>query len=70
MNCSILVRNVFLGGEVAAAKEFSHQDGEPDFDLIEPRCVLGREVEDDAMVGLAQERLAGGLGREHAATCL
>jgi len=27
--------------------------------------VLGREVEGDAVVGLAQEGLAGGLGREH-----
>ena len=27
---------VFLGGEVAAANELSHQDGEPDFDLVEP----------------------------------
>jgi hypothetical protein len=35
------------------------QDGKPDFDLIEPRCVLGREVEDDAMVPLAQKRFAG-----------
>ena len=28
--------------------------------------MLGREVEGDAMFGLAQERLAGGLGGEHA----
>ena len=28
--------------------------------------MLGREVEGDAVVGLAQEGLAGGLGREHA----
>ena len=27
---------VLFGGEVAAAKEFLHQDGEPDFDLVEP----------------------------------
>jgi hypothetical protein len=26
----------FLAGEVAAADELSHQDGKPDFDLIEP----------------------------------
>ena len=25
-----------LAGEVAAADELSHQDGKPDFDLIEP----------------------------------
>jgi hypothetical protein len=35
MNCSILVQHVFAG-EVAAAEELSHQDGKPDFDLIEP----------------------------------
>jgi hypothetical protein len=56
---AILARKSFLGGEVTAAKEFSHQNGEPD-------CVLGREMEGDAMVGLAQERLACDLGREHA----
>ena len=27
---------LFLGGEGAAAEEFSDQDGEPDFDLVEP----------------------------------
>src|ERR1700683_4696661 len=29
-------------------------------------CLLGREVEDDAMVSLAQKRFAGCLGSEHA----
>ena len=27
---------VRLGGEVAAAKQFAHQDGEPDLNLINP----------------------------------
>ena len=66
MNCSILVRRVLLGGEVAPAKKFSHQNGEPDFDLVKPGSVLGREVEGDAMVWPAQKLRTGGFGREHA----
>jgi hypothetical protein len=31
-----LVPSSLLGGEVAATKKFSQQDGEPDFDLVEP----------------------------------
>jgi hypothetical protein len=36
MNCSILVFNICLLGEVAAADKLSYQNGKPDFDLIEP----------------------------------
>ena len=43
-----------LGGEVAAAEEFAHQDGEPDLDLVEPRGVFGREVESDPAAGVAR----------------
>src|SRR5271156_2954423 len=53
-----------LAGEVAAADELSRQNGKPDFDLIQPRRVLGREVENDSMVFLAQKRFAGCLGRK------
>ena len=49
---------MLLGGEVAAAEEFADQDREPNLDLIEPRGVLGREVEGDAVTGIAQECLA------------
>jgi len=49
----------FLAGEIAATEELSHQDREPDFDLVEPRGVSGREVEGDAMLGLTQQGGAG-----------
>jgi hypothetical protein len=49
---------VLLGREVAAAEELADQDREPDLDLIDPRGVLGREVESDPVTGIAQERLA------------
>jgi hypothetical protein len=48
------------GGEVAAAEHFAREDGKPHLDLVEPRGVLGREVEDDAMAGVAQEARARG----------
>ena len=35
----------FLAVEIAATEKLSRQDGEPDFDLVEPRGVSGREVE-------------------------
>src|ERR1051325_5067614 len=60
----------FLAGEITATEELSHQDREPDFDLVEPRGVSGREVEGDAMLGLRQEGGAGGLGSEHAGFAL
>jgi hypothetical protein len=47
-------------GEVAAAEHFAREDGEPHLDLVEPRGMLGREVEDDAMAGVAQEARARG----------
>ena len=52
----------FLAGEIAATEELSRQDGEPDFDLVEPRGMSGREVKGDAMLGLTQEGGAGELG--------
>src|SRR5262245_38425938 len=59
-----------LAGEITAAEKLSHQDGEPDFDLVEPRGVSGREVEGDAMLGLTQEGGTGDLGSEHAGLTL
>src|SRR5205823_231257 len=55
-----------LTGEIAAAKELSHQDREPNLDLVEPRCVFGREVKGDAMLRVAQECFSGRLGCEDA----
>jgi hypothetical protein len=53
-----------LAGKIATAKKLSRQYGERNLDLIEPLDVLGREVEGDAMLGIAQEGLAGHLGSE------
>ena len=47
----------FLGRcEVAAFQETPSQGAEPQFDLVEPRTVLGREVEDMLVIGIGQER--------------
>ena len=43
------VLEIGLGEEAGAAQQLAHQDGEPDFDLIEPGGVLGCEVEGDAV---------------------
>lgn len=47
-----------FGGEVATADKLANQDGEPNLDLIDPRGMLGREVERDPVTGIAQKRLA------------
>jgi len=49
---------VFQRDEIAAADDFAREDREQHLDLIEPRGMLGREVKDDAVVGVAQELLA------------
>ena len=58
------------GGEVAAAEQLADQDAQPELDLVEPRAVLGRVVEDDAVAGVAQERRPGGHGLEEAGLLL
>src|SRR5947209_12547690 len=58
-----------LAREIAAAKNLSHQDAEPNLDLVEPRCVFGCEVKAvkaNAMLRVAQECFSGCLGGEHA----
>lgn len=46
----------FLGRcEVAAFQEAASQGAEPQFDLVEPRAMLGREVEDVLVIGISQE---------------
>jgi hypothetical protein len=61
---------VFLADEISAAEELSHQDREPEFDLVEPRGVSGREVEGDAMLRLGQERGTRSSGSKHAGFAL
>jgi len=47
----------FLGRcEVAAFQEATSQGAEPQFDLVEPRAVLGCEVEEVLVIGIGQER--------------
>jgi hypothetical protein len=35
---------MLLRGEIAAAEKLADQDRKPDFDLVDPRGVLGREM--------------------------
>src|SRR5439155_4438549 len=60
----------FLAGEITATEQLSHQDGEPDFDLVEPRGVSGGEVESDAVLRLTQEGSAGEFGSKYAGLAL
>lgn len=47
----------FLGRcEIAAFQEAACQSAEPQLDLVEPRAVFGREVEDMLVIGIGQER--------------
>src|SRR5919202_2203431 len=53
----------FDRSERTALEQLAGEDREPDLDLVEPRAVLGRVVEDDAMGGIPEEggpRLARG----------
>src|SRR5512143_3520382 len=61
---------VILGDEAGSAQELSDQDREPDFDLVEPGRMPRCGVEGDAVVGIAQERLAAGLVRQYAGLAL
>jgi len=40
---------MLFAGEVATAQELAYENGEPDFNLINPGCVLGREMKNDTM---------------------
>jgi hypothetical protein len=44
---------VVCGSEAGSAQEFADENGKPDFDLVEPRGVLGREVKANTVVGVA-----------------
>ena len=60
MNAFDPLLQMLLGREIAAPQELADQDREPDLDLVDPRRVLGGEVEDDAMGWIAQESLTLG----------
>src|SRR4051794_17496587 len=61
---------VFLGGKTAAADDSPDQDAEPDLHLVQPRAVLRRVDEADAVAGVLQELLAAGHRLQHAALAL
>ena len=46
---------ILNGGEAATFEQFASQNAEPDFDLIHPRAVFGRVVEDNAVRRVAEE---------------
>src|SRR5271169_223377 len=54
------------GFETAPAQEFTRQDAEPDFDLVEPGSVFWGEVEADLVRAVAQECFPRGLVLEMA----
>src|SRR3954471_17074382 len=54
------VAEILGRGERAAAQDLAGEDGEPEFDLVEPGGMLGREVEADAVIGIAQEGFPAG----------
>ena len=51
-------------GEVAAFQETTSQGAEPQFDLVEPRAVLGREMEHVLVIGIGQESTPLGAGKQ------
>ena len=46
---------VLGGGEVTALEESARQRTKPQFDLVEPRAMLGREVEHVLVIGIGQK---------------
>lgn len=46
---------VFRGMEISACEKASRQDAEPKLDLVEPRAMLGSEVEDMLVVGIGEK---------------
>ena len=49
---------VFGGGEVATLEPASSQGTEPEFDLVEPRTMFGREMKDVVVIRIRQEGAA------------
>ena len=50
-----LSHELIKGGKGASSKELTDQNTEPDFDLVEPRAMLGGVMKDDAMRGIAEK---------------
>ena len=55
-----LVLEVLGRGEGTAAQDLAGENGEPEFDLVEPGGMLGGEMEADAVIGIAQEGFPAG----------
>src|SRR3954465_12404305 len=53
--------------EAGAAEQLSHQDAEPDLDLVEPRGVLGGVDEPDPVARVGQEGRPARLRLQHPA---
>ena len=58
MNLSIRCWRWFFDAKLPAPEQFSDQDREPDFDLVDPGRMIWGEVAGDAMARIAQECLA------------
>src|SRR5438270_11665972 len=65
-----LVAEILPGGKTAAADDPPGQDAEPDLHLVQPRAVLGRVDEADAVLSVLQEPLAAGHRLQHTALAL
>ena len=50
------------GGKAGPLEHAADQNAEPDFDLIQPRCVNGRIDKANPVRAILQESLAGGHG--------
>src|SRR4051812_27501874 len=61
---------ICLGGKTAAANDPPDQDAEPDLHLVQPRRMLRRVDEADAVTGILQELLAARHRFQHAALAL
>lgn len=53
--CQDFLFEIFYGGKVATFEQFTHQDAEPDFDLVHPGGMLGRVAENHPMGWFSQE---------------
>ncbi len=61
-----LAFQVFDGFEIASFDDFTNQDAEPNFDLVQPRSMFGCVVENDAVGRVAQKGSARSFGFQNA----
>jgi hypothetical protein len=54
------VLEVLGRGEGSTAQNLSGEDGEPEFDLVEPGGMLWRKMEADTVIDIAQEGFPAG----------